>query len=176
MIGLVKTSAGAAKMPRPLRTDPSELTLAKLANVLGVRIDPGAPLVPAARTMFPATPEGDAAFERHLDRLGARILAGMANVAPEQCEAPPPKPKKPAIYRDGRRISWLDLRLVSCAGCRRSLLGASDERVRDHARRSRSRLALAQLPPPVAGHVNERPVCANCHTPAANRAPQQPAA
>ena len=53
---------------------------------------------------------------------------------------------------------WDELKLVNCAACGLVLLGRSHEWVRVRSSESRRKL----LPPPVAGRVNDRPVCGGC--------------
>ena len=56
---------------------------------------------------------------------------------------------KPGLPGD---LSWLDLKVVNCRRCRRTLLSPSCERVRD---RSRGLACLPWIPPPVVATVEE---------------------
>jgi len=58
-------------------------------------------------------------------------------------------------------ISWLDVKLCDCAGCRRPLLSPAQ-----HADKSLWPCTDAgkhRIPPPVAGREDGRPYCATCH-------------
>lgn len=141
------------------------------------------PITRPARERFPAGPDGDREFESHLKELGARIATGERNAASRfrGKGSGYGGVNRGTLYRDGAPVPWLDLRTLACAGCRRTLLGPSDEpirremEVRSRVATHKGRLArlarrtLAHLPPPVAGSVHGRPVCANC-LPAPKRA------
>lgn len=152
--------------PRPLSERPG-MALSAFGLVLERSL-----VTRPARDRFPTGAEGDVLFAAHLEELGERLRAACPEVRRATRSHAPgcyPQKAKPAIFRDGRPISWLDLRTLNCAGCRRVLLGPSDECVRQHAASRRSGLPtaraariLAALPPPVAGRVHDRPVCAAC--------------
>lgn len=115
----------------------------------------------SARARFAPGAAGDAEFAAHLCELSARIAAGETNRASELHRIGP-SVRRGQLFRNGVRIAWRDLRTLSCAGCSRVLLGPSEEpAVRDRAR-ERGLQSLAHLPPPVAGRVHDRPVCARC--------------
>lgn len=107
--------------------------------------------------------------------LEARIAAHAERVARELAELPPLRrgggraaayPSPPTLAEriaergrkgrlpDGRE--WDSIRLVRCGGCRRWLLGAADEYLRD--------LVTAALPPAAAGRdAIDRVFCAPCY-------------
>lgn len=161
MIGLCKTGR-RVKTCVP-KTDPDPRPRGMAVSAAGLLL-PYAGVTRPARERFSAGPEGDALFAAHLEEMGERIRAEMRNKESALAYVAGKAPFRPWLYRDGKRISWLDLRTLRCAGCRRSLLGPSDECIRVEQRRRgpRGRKALAALPPLVAGSVHERPVCAAC--------------
>lgn len=166
-------------MPRSLELSPDDIVdravrpssaAAPSRDPIALAERPGS----SARARFAPGPDGDEAFRAHLEALSERLLAAERNRTP--------KPR--ALYRkvvrvvrgelrrDGAPLNWLDLRTLSCAGCGRDLLGPSDEPVRAGTReravhgcaasRQSARQSLPFLPPPVAGRVHDRPVCARC--------------
>ncbi len=163
-------NTGPRKLPKPPGPDPDprpELA-GKVVNVAGVLLSTTARF-PPARSLFPDGPEGDRAFEAHLDALGKRLRAGIKNKQSQQKRAAsyPTKKARPPLYRPAVRfgsppvrVSWLELRTLSCASCRLALLGPSDESCRNANVNSGHVIAL--LPAPVAGYVHERPVCKGC--------------
>jgi len=60
-------------------------------------------------------------------------------------------------------ITYGDLRLVNCGGCRCTLLGESHEWIRRSLIGGRVRRRASRLPPPVAMRAkNGMPLCATC--------------
>ncbi len=109
-----------------------------------------------ARDLFPPGPDGLAQFDAHLDALGERLRAAI-----------PPTPKSGRAHKSrltkfhagGEAYRFDALRVVDCAGCGRTLLGPSDEPLREQVRSEKLR---KRLPPPVAGRVADRPTCERC--------------
>ena len=103
--------------------------------------------------------------ESKIEEHTARIEAGMVSLLKTVLLPPARKRLQRTKYRlphvPGCAMFWDDLRMVSCAGCGKELLGTVDEPIRAEAKRKDLQI-LGHLPGRIAGHRNNRPYCEAC--------------
>lgn len=144
---IVRSMPGCSLAPPPLRQ-----------TAFGLMLEVVAPLTKPARSRYPAGPEGDALMLAHLDEVGERIRAAERNAKSSIPRVPGKTPASMTLTIRSVKYRYMDLKTVGCAGCRRTLLGPSQE----HLRAAAGPTTRKRLPPPVAGRINDRPVCERC--------------
>lgn len=122
-------------------------------------------MYPQANEVF--TPEE---LEERLDKIRERVLAEEARInssrerSSETKYSGYQKPKLPGTADSNGPRAWIDLKVCYCTGCKRMLLGESEEKQTRETMIAMGRdKAAKMLPPPVALRTDDgQPYCKRC--------------